>query len=80
MTTQILNILIKTKKTINNLTKNQDIIRHFIIVLIAWNLILSILAIGTISYITIEKYKKVQENHCLDEIPYLDEIPEYELN
>lgn len=74
MATQILNILIKTKKAIKKLNINQKIIKQCILLLLIWNLILSILAIGTISYITIKEYKTAQTINCLDE------IPEYELN
>ena len=66
MATQTLNILLKTKKEIKRLIKNQNIIRYFIIIFIIWNLILSILAIGTISYL----YKKAQLNYFIEVLEY----------
>ena len=74
MATQTLNILLKTKKAIKNIIQNQNIIRRFTITFLIWNLILSILTIGTISYIAIKEYKTTQTMH------YLGELPEYELN
>lgn len=72
MTTQTLNILLKTKQSIKKIAHNQNIIKQFIIILLIWNLILSTLSILTVGYIIIKEYKATHIEY------YLDEIPEYE--